>query len=122
VSYVVLVALVERVLGRAREIGEEAKERARAEADLPLELNADALLGRVALEEGELDAAEKLLAGVAGQFTALGEEILTAAAALTLAAVAVRRGDALRWWKPPPYGPTSATPLMRPACSPRRWS
>ena len=80
-------------LRRARELGEEAKDQARAEADLPLEHYADILLGRVALEQGELDRADGLLTGATDGFAALGEDVWAATSALTLAAVAARNGE-----------------------------
>jgi predicted ATPase len=91
-----LLAIQQGNLQRARELGQEVKDRARAEADLPMEFHADALLGKVALEQGDLAAAGQLLAGAADGFSGLGEDLLAAAASLTLAAVFARRGDAVR--------------------------
>jgi len=48
------------------------------------------------LEEGDLDAASGLLIEAADEFATLGEDLLAAAAKLTLAAVAARCGDAGR--------------------------
>jgi tetratricopeptide (TPR) repeat protein len=103
-----LLAIQQGNLQRARELGQEVKDRARAEADLPMEFHADALLGKVALEQGDLAAAGQLLAGAADGFSGLGEDLLAAAATRC-----ERRG----------WSSTPSQPIARPpqSCWPLPW-
>ena len=63
---------------------------------MPMELEADVVLGMIATEEDDVETAGRLLAGAVDGFAVLGEQLLTAMASLALAAVARRRGEAAR--------------------------
>jgi hypothetical protein len=61
-----------------------------------MQLEADLVLGQIALELDDPDVAGRLLARVADGFAAMGEDLLAAIASLALARIAVLRGDTAR--------------------------